>query len=138
DNGQHVFLRCCTAYRALLERLGSAHHVYLQPRLDIPVLAPRERPVRLRRSALPAPLHLAGALARYRPLTPRERLRAALAARALGRLVPGESALDEQTLGSFLERHRQSPRALSALWDLVALPTLNLPAAQASLALGAF
>ena len=25
-----------------------------------------------------------------------------------------------------------------ALWDLIALPTLNLPAAQASLALGAF
>ena len=23
DNGQHVFLRCCTAYRGLLERLGS-------------------------------------------------------------------------------------------------------------------
>ena len=24
DNGQHVFLRCCLAYRALLEWLGSA------------------------------------------------------------------------------------------------------------------
>ena len=22
DNGQHVFLRCCTAYRSLLDRLG--------------------------------------------------------------------------------------------------------------------
>jgi squalene-associated FAD-dependent desaturase len=138
DNGQHVFLRCCTAYRALLARLGSARHVHVQPRLDIPVLAPGERPVRLRRSSLPAPLHLAGALARYRHLAPRERLRAALAARALGRLDPGEAALDEQTLGSFLERHRQSPRALAALWNLVALPTLNVPAAQASLALGAF
>ena len=27
---------------------------------------------------------------------------------------------------------------MSALWDLIALPTLNLPAAEASLALGAF
>ncbi len=27
---------------------------------------------------------------------------------------------------------------MAALWDLIALPTLNLPAAQASLALGAF
>ena len=138
DNGQHVFLRCCTAYRALLARLGSAHHVHLQPRLDIPVLAPGERPVRLRRSTLPAPLHLAGALATYRHLAPRERLSAALAARALGRLDPADEALDERTLGSFLEQHRQSPRALAALWDLVALPTLNLPAAHASLALGAF
>src|SRR5207248_10151418 len=56
DNGQHVFLRCCTAYRALIERLGSAHHLHLQERLDIPVLAPGSPPVRLRRSRLPAPL----------------------------------------------------------------------------------
>ena len=40
DNGQHVFLRCCTAYRGLLERLGSGGLVALQPRLEIPVLAP--------------------------------------------------------------------------------------------------
>ena len=36
----------------------------------------------LRRAVLPAPLHLAGALARYPFLSPRERLRAALAALA--------------------------------------------------------
>src|SRR5947199_4142256 len=40
DNGQHVFLRCCTAYRSLLERLGSVHETVLQDRLDLPVLAP--------------------------------------------------------------------------------------------------
>ena len=33
DNGQHVFLRCCTAYRALLDRLGTAlrHHAAAAP-----------------------------------------------------------------------------------------------------------
>ena len=31
DNGQHVFLRCCTAYRGLLERLGSDSLVEVQP-----------------------------------------------------------------------------------------------------------
>ena len=40
DNGQHVFMRCCTAYRAFLERIGSADCVFLQSRLDVPVLAP--------------------------------------------------------------------------------------------------
>ena len=45
DNGQHVFLRCCTAYRELLEQLGATELVTLQPRLDIPVLAPGGRPV---------------------------------------------------------------------------------------------
>ncbi|TMK99633.1 MAG: FAD-dependent oxidoreductase [Actinobacteria bacterium] len=138
DNGQHVFLRCCTAYRALLGRMGSERHVRIQPRLEIPVLKPGARPVLLRRSRLPAPLHLAGALARYPHLSLAQRLRAGLAARALGNLDAGDGALDQVTLGEWLSRHRQGPEAVSALWDLIALPTLNLPAASASLLLGAF
>ena len=141
DNGQHVFLRCCTAYRDLLERLGSASTVALQPRLEIPVLSPEREPVVLRRGGLPAPLHLAGALVRYPHLSLRERLSAARAARALGRLTR-ERALDLErhgyTLGRWLSERGQGPRALDALWDLIALPTLNVRAADASLALGAF
>ena len=138
DNGQHVFLRCCVAYRALLARLGSEHRVALQRRLEIPVLSPGREPVTLRRGALPAPLHLAGALARYSRLTLAQRLRAARAALALTRLDPLDPALEELTFGDWLARHGQGPDAVGALWDLIALPTLNLPAAQASLALGAF
>jgi len=138
DNGQHVFLRCCTAYRALLGRLGSERHVRIQPRLEIPVLKPGVPPVVLRRGRLPAPLHLAGALLRYRHLSPAQRLRAALAARALGGLDTGEAGLDQITLGEWLSRHRQGPDEVGALWDLIALPSLNLHAASASLLLGAF
>jgi squalene-associated FAD-dependent desaturase len=139
DNGQHVFLRCCHAYRALLARLGSAHRVHLQPRLQIPVVSPGGEVTMLRRSALlPAPLHLAGALLRYRHLSPRERLSAARAAWALGRLDPSDPELDRRTLGSWLAEHGQSRQAVAVLWDLIALPTLNLPAEDASLALGAF
>ena len=138
DNGQHVFLRCCTAYRGLLERLGSSGLVSLQPRLEIPVLAPGRAPYRLRRSGLPAPAHLAGALLRYPHLSLSERLGAARAALALGRLDPSDAALDGQTFGEWLARHGQGPRAVAALWDLIALPTLNLPAAEASLGLAAF
>jgi squalene-associated FAD-dependent desaturase len=138
DNGQHVFLRCCTAYRGLLARLGSEHGVVLQERLRIPVLSPGREPVVLHRSALPAPLHLAGALMRYRHLTLGQRLRAARAALALGRLDPDDEALELKTLGEWLTAHGQGPDAVAALWDLIALPTLNLPAAQASLGLGAF
>jgi squalene-associated FAD-dependent desaturase len=143
DNGQHVFLRCCSAYRALLARLGSEHLVTVQPRLEIPVLSPGAEPVLLRRGSLPAPLHLAGALARYVRLTAPQRLGAARAALGLmllqrSRRGRRELALDRQTLGEWLARHGQGPEAVAALWDLIALPTLNLPAAQASLALGAF
>jgi len=138
DNGQHVFLRCCSAYRALLARLGSERHVAVQPRLEIPVLSPGAPPVVLRRGTLPPPLHLAGALARYPHLTPAQRLSAALAARALTQLDPDDPTLDEQTFGDWLAQRGQDEHAVRVLWDLIALPTLNLSAAQASLALGAF
>jgi squalene-associated FAD-dependent desaturase len=138
DNGQHVFLRCFTAYRALLARLGSEHRVHVQPRFELPLVRPGGEVSVLRRSGLPAPWHLAGALLRHRALTVRERLGAARAARALGRLDPRAPQLDRQTLGEWLAAHGQGPRASAALWDLIALPSLNLPAARASLAQAAF
>jgi squalene-associated FAD-dependent desaturase len=138
DNGQHVFLRCCTAYRALLERLGSSHLTRIQDRLEIPTLRAGGGCAALRRSDLPTPLHLVGTLLRHSPLSRRERVFAAIAAAALGRLDPDDPALDSQTLGDWLARHRQSEQAIDALWDLIALPTLNVRAREASLALGAF
>lgn len=138
DNGQHVFLRCCTAYRALLHRLGVADLVTLQPRLNIPVGSPGStRLVRLRRTNLPAPLHLAGALARYAPLPPVERLAFVRAALALRRVDPSDPATDEQSFGAWLAAHGQGSRAVSGLWDLIGVATLNATAAQASLALAA-
>lgn len=134
DNGQHVALRCCSAYLAFLERLGVRHLLPLQPALRVPVLREGARPALLARRNLPAPLHLAPALLRYAPLHPRERLAAVGAARALQRLDPDDLTLDDETFGRWLRAHGQSQAAIEALWNLIALPTLNLPADEASLA----
>ena len=136
DNGQHVFLRCCTAYRELLATLGQrvARRAPAAPR-DPGARARASRRCVLRRSGARPPLHLARALlALPPPLAARARSRAGRAALALGRPAPDDS----RTLGDWLSEHGQSPRAIAVLWDLIALPTLNLPAAEASLALGAF
>src|SRR5215475_10425498 len=53
DNGQHVFLRCCTAYRDLLDRLDATGQVRLQDKFDVTVLAPGGKTARLRRASLP-------------------------------------------------------------------------------------
>jgi hydroxysqualene dehydroxylase len=138
DNGQHVFLRCCTAYRAFLERLGVADRVRLQSRLDVPVVAPGGRTARLRRSRLlPAPVHLGRSLLTYRHLRVRDRLRLGPAALALRRVDVDTAEADQQTFGEWLTRHGQSPEAQAALWDLICRPTVNLPVTEASLALAA-
>ncbi len=133
DNGQHIALRCCTAYLAFLERLGVAEALPLQPRLRVPVLREGKRAAFITRNGLPAPLHLASSLLRYPPLSLGERLAAVRAAAALRKLDPDDPALDEQTFGDWLRAHGQSPAAIEALWNLIALPTLNLPADEASL-----
>lgn len=137
DNGQHVFLRCCTAYRALLDRLGVSDLVTVQPRLDIPIRAVGRPPARLRRSALPAPLHLAGALLTYRLLTPSQRWGAIRAALALRRVDADDPVTDGQSFGRWLAAHGQNRHATAALWDLLCVATLNTPPDRASLALAA-
>ena len=146
DNGQHVFLRCCTAYLDFLDRIGSAGDVELQDRLDVTILRPPqpagarspdpERAV-LRRDPLPAPLHLGRSLLGFGLLPLKARLGLGRAALALSRLDLNDPALDEQTFASWLAEHGQSAAAVSALWDLICLPTVNLPAAEASLSMAA-
>jgi squalene-associated FAD-dependent desaturase len=157
DNGQHVFLRCCTAYLDFLGRIGSAGDVELQGRLDVTVLRPRASGrgasgpgasrsgasrsgvdhARLSRDAVRAPLHLARSLLRYSLIPVADRVRFGPAALALARLDLDDPALDQQTFEEWLRAHGQSQAAISALWDLICLPTVNLPAGQASLAMAA-
>lgn len=141
DNGQHVYLRCCTAYRWFLDRVDGAHLAPLQDRLDVPVLdvAPARGPRlgRLRRTSLPVPLHLAAGLATYPHLSLAERASVGRAALALGKLDPADPALDGIDFATWLGRHGQSRRTIEALWDLVGVATLNATAPNASMGLAA-
>ncbi|WP_405605896.1 hydroxysqualene dehydroxylase HpnE [Streptomyces sp. NBC_01410] len=141
DNGQHVYLRCCTAYSWFLDRVDGAHLAPLQDRLDVPVLdvAHKRGPRlgRLRRTALPVPLHLAAGLATYPHLSIAERAAVGRAALALQKLDPADPALDGVDFATWLGRHGQSGRAIEALWDLVGVATLNATAPHASMGLAA-
>jgi len=138
DNGQHVFLRCCTSYRALLERLDVTAGTTMQSSLDVPVIRASDgRLGRLRRDALPAPLHLARSLTSYAVLSFADRLRAVRGALAL-RGVPVDAAeTDEVSFGDWLADHGQNSATVAALWDLVGIATLNARADDASLAVAA-
>ncbi len=137
DNGLHVFMRCCTAYRAFLERIGSVGNVWMQSRLDVPVMAPGGKVGSIKRTPGPAPLHLAPALLAYPHLGLRQRLSVLRAGLALRRLDPDDPALDRTTFGDWLSAHGQDAAAVETFWNLIVLPTVNVGAADASLKLAA-
>jgi squalene-associated FAD-dependent desaturase len=138
DNGQHVFLRCCTVYLAFLERLGVVGDTWLQPRLDVPVVdATTRRRGRLARDPLPAPLHLSRSLLTYGLLSPLDRVRAIYGALALRFVKRDEPATDAQSFAAWLREHRQNDATISRLFDVFTVATLNAPADRASLSLAA-
>jgi squalene-associated FAD-dependent desaturase len=141
DTGQHVFLGCCSAYRGLLARLGMTEHVTLQDRFDVTVLAPgangQPRQAKLRRTALPGPLHMLPALGRYPFLSFAERASVARPALAMRFVDPADPAADTQRFGDWLAKRGQSERTRRALWDLFSVSALNIAGDDASLALAA-
>ena len=147
DTGQHVFLGCCSAYRGLLAKLGMTEHAPLQDRFDVTVLAPGgsasrhgagpPRRARLRRTALPGPLHMLPALGRYPFLSWAERARVSRPALAMRFVDPADPAADTQRFGDWLAARGQSERARRALWDLFSVSALNIAGDDASLALAA-
>ncbi|MHC5020058.1 MAG: hydroxysqualene dehydroxylase HpnE [Planctomycetota bacterium] len=136
DNGQHVYMRCCTRFIALLERLGAGGDARLLSPLDVPVLSPDGVRARLKAWPLPAPLHMAWSLLRYRPLTLGERWKLGRAARAVQRVTAAErAALDGVPFADWLAQHGQSDNAIARFWDIFIVSTLNVPCREASTAL---
>jgi len=136
DNGQHVFLGCCTEYIALLERLGVRDGVHLQRRFRVPVIDKVWGESVLQSASLPPPAHLLPSLMRYKSLSLRDK---ALAAYAFTQMRSTDLAkypeLDDITFEQWLLDHRQSPHAIRSLWNLIVQPTLNDHASRVSAAL---
>ncbi len=137
DNGQHVYLRCCTAYRWFLDRVGAP----TSPPCRTASTCPCSTPTGAGSDGCGAPR--CPCRCTWRRASPRTRIcrspsaprsRAALALKGLD---PADPVLDGQDFGSWLAGHGQSARAIEALWDLVGVATLNAVAGDASLGLAA-
>lgn len=133
DNGQHVFLSCCTEFIAFVDRLGLSSQLEMQDRFRALVLMPGRPPAELREAGLPAPLHLLPALAGYRGLGWGDKIRLLQAlAGASGDLETSE------TFASWLDRHHQGPASRAGFWDLFLVPALNAPLDRVSAAAALF
>ena len=134
DNGQHVYLACCTELIDFLDSLGFAHDgthqtpaLALQPRFEVLMLRRGRRPVRLAAGRFPPPLHLLPALLVHHGLGLRGRLQLAFAMLgALTEPLPGE------TFAHWLKRHGQQPSTWANFWEPFLVPALNAPLDQVS------
>jgi squalene-associated FAD-dependent desaturase len=135
DNGQHVFLGCCAAYRHFLRRLGIEDAVQMQAWLRVPILDAGHGAAYLEASRfpLPAPLHLLPSFLRLPFLSRREKLHAV---RTLGAIAlagkRGRVVLDHLSFADWLRAHGESERAITYLWNLITLPTVNEDCERAS------
>lgn len=126
DNGQHIFMKCCTYYVDFLGKLGCYEKTRVQDRLSVRVVDQRGRASTLSSSVLPAPIHLGPSLLRYRHLSAREKLAVARAGAALRRISERDLAkLDGVSFSDWLKCQRQTDRVIERFWDLIILPALN-------------
>ena len=140
DNGQHITMRCCTAFQSFLERIGCADIVRYQDHLEVAVIDPDSRRhhvsliagsrsralARLGLQLLPAPLHMFPSLVTYEHLGVGEKARLALAIEPIRRMSDLERMpLDRQSFEDWLHNHHQTDRTIDRFWDLIVLPTCN-------------
>ena len=148
DNGQHVFLGCCTAYQAFLRRLGIERQTQMQRRMRVPILLAGAQPRTKRRlkSALWASgQQIPAGLAAECANTPQSRrdftaLHAPLAPISIGGLLGAPACSAGISAGACLEESRWPlPAPLHLLPSFLRLPMLSwrekLRAAQTLLAI---
>jgi protoporphyrinogen oxidase len=129
DNGQHVFLACCTEFIDFARRGGFSEKLKLQPRFEALVLSRDGKRGSLRAASLPAPFHLLASFATYSHLGAGAKLRIA---RALASAMFGRSG-EATTFESWLVLHHQNAETRRAFWDPFFIPALNAPFDQVSM-----
>lgn len=125
DAGQHLLVG---AYRESLQ-LAQRLHGGAAPFDRFPLALRDTAGLRLAAVPLPAPLHLAGALALARGLGPGGRLAAARLLAGLRRA--GWRALAGETVAALLARLRQPPALVERLWAPLCVAALNTAAEAA-------
>ena len=136
DNGQHVYLACCTEFMRFVQRAGSGDALYLQDRFDVVVYSKDGVRGELRAADLPAPFHLLASFAGYRHLPLRGKLDVARALLAL-QLQP-RGAREDMSFAQWLRLQRQGAETIRSFWEPFMVPALNAPIERMNAAEAAF
>jgi squalene-associated FAD-dependent desaturase len=126
ENGQHVWMPCCTALTALIERTGATALTNRQPRLEVTFLEQGRPPATLRASGLPGPLHLLWPLLKFPLLGPADTYTLLRGLASMKR-----NARDLMRSGSdsrfavWLLENGQTERTIQVFWDPVVTSVAN-------------
>ena len=126
DNGQHVYMGCCTYYIDFLRAIGAHAATYLQDSLKAKVILDGRKGTLSSAPSL-GPFHMFPSFLSYPHLGAGDKILAAygmLKARFVNRRK-NIASLDSQTFYDWLKSNHQSEKAIENLWNLIILPTLN-------------
>ncbi len=132
DYCQHIGMGCCWSLKQLIAWLDQQDSWQTQKQLHF--FGPSGQYQLLRAlPLLPAPLHLAGWLARWPGLTLRDRMAIARSMLALRKLKP-DATTESLSALQWLHSIRQSPTAIRAFWQTIIVSALGEELGNVSLA----
>jgi len=126
DNCQHVTLGCCTNLENFYGRVGSSGKIRFFDRLFF--LDPQRRTGIMQAGFLPAPLHMTGSFLSFAPLSLQDKISIARALAAIlfaGGQPKDAYAGEPVSMLAWLERHKQTPRAIERFWRVVLVSALD-------------
>jgi zeta-carotene desaturase len=127
DNCQHVTLGCCTNLEDFYRRVGAADQIRFFDRLLF--AAPDGRRGAIASVALPPPLHMAPSFAFFPLLGLNDKRVVAQAllsiARSGGRPADISSQGGNITMLAWLQKHRQTHRAIRRFWEVILVSALD-------------
>lgn len=126
DNGQHVFMGCCTSYVRLLQTLGSYDATFIQKRLKVEVVLDNRSGWIFSWPHLRM-LHLLPSLISYPHLGIFDKIRVIyglICIRFDDRKIDS-AGKDSESFLTWLEQHYQSKQSIENFWNLIILPSMN-------------
>jgi len=133
DNGQHIMMGCYNETLKFLDIIGARDNVEIQKNLSLKFVKEGGDIFELATKSDLYPLNLSRAIVSYKALTFKERLKVLDLFLDLYCIEEGD--LEDLTVADWLANEGQDKNTRDALWDILAIGTLNSKCEDASAAL---